>query len=72
MISSHQDSLYVDVETRSEMDIDDFYQVQNIKETIYSAQDNSFYIVTNKFQEKLGFFILKIDESNPGNGKFLI
>jgi len=31
-----------------------------------------FYILTNKYQEKLGFFVLKMNEDDPKEAKFLI
>jgi len=31
-----------------------------------------YYILSNKFEEKLGFFVFKMQESNPLKSKFLI
>jgi hypothetical protein len=31
-----------------------------------------FYILSNKYEEKLGFFVLKVNEQDPYNSKFLI
>jgi len=43
-------------------------------EIIFDYDDNVFYILTNKYEEKLGFFVLKIKENNPFNSdsSFLI
>jgi hypothetical protein len=43
-------------------------------EIIFDDDDNVFYILTNKYEEKLGFFVLKIKEGNPYNydNSFLI
>ena len=39
---------------------------------IYDEEESFYYILSNKFEEKLGFFIIKIEEMNPKNYKFLI
>ena len=36
-----------------------------IKELIYDPEDCVFYILSNKYNEKLGFFVLRMDEQNP-------
>jgi hypothetical protein len=43
-------------------------------EIIYDDDDQMFYILTNKYEEKLGFFVLKIKEGSPYNqdNSFLI
>jgi hypothetical protein len=41
-------------------------------EIIFDSDDDIFYILTNKYEEKLGFFVLKIKEDNPFNCSFLI
>jgi len=43
-----------------------------IKEIIFDTDEDDFYLLANKYREKLGFFVLKIPEINPLNGKFLI
>jgi len=72
MISSPEDSLYVNNITRAEKDIDELYSIASIKEIVYDKEDKAFYILFNKLEEKLGFYILKIDEEQPTKGKFLI
>lgn len=54
------------------MDIDEYYNISNIKEIVYDEEDGVFYILTNKYLEKLGFFVLKMREEDPKNSKFLI
>lgn len=34
--------------------------------------DNNYYIMANKYEEKLGFFIIKIHENTPEECKYLI
>ena len=57
------------------MDIDEKFEVTSIKELIYDHEDNLFYILANKCQEKLGFFILRINVAAlfcPTASRFLI
>ena len=42
-----------------------------MKEIIYDHEDAVFYILANKYQEKLGFFIIRMSETNPDDFKFL-
>jgi len=66
-----EDLFYVSLETRTEFDVDEHYELGALKEMIYDPTDKFFYLVTNKHQGKLGFFVLRI-ERNPAEGKFLI
>jgi len=36
-----------------------------VKEIVYDPEDGLFYLLANKYQEKLGFFVLRMPESNP-------
>ena len=43
-----------------------------IKEIIYDEEDQLFYFLSNKFEERLGFFVFSIREQDPLDHKFLI
>ena len=66
------DGIYVDIESRKEHDIDNEYNISNISEVIFDHEDRCFYILANKYQEKLGFFVLRMYEDDPTKSKFLI
>jgi hypothetical protein len=74
IVSSVNDGIYINKELNQEVDIDQEYNISNIMEIIYDDDDQMFYILTNKYEEKLGFFVLKIKEGNPYNqdNSFLI
>ena len=72
IVSSAMDGVYVNTNLNQEVDLDDTYIISNIMEIIFDHDDDVFYILTNKYEEKLGFFVLRIQESNPFNGSFLI
>lgn len=39
-----------------------------IKKIIYDEEDRVFYLLANKYDQMLGFFIIRMNEENPGNG----
>jgi hypothetical protein len=72
VIASMDDGIYINSKTKQEVDIDEQYNIGNIKEIIFDTDDDVFYILSNKYMEKLGFFVLKMHESDPLQCKFLI
>jgi hypothetical protein len=54
-----------------EIDLDELYSIGCMKEIIYDHEDGVFYILANKFEEKLGFFIIRMNEKNPQEHTFL-
>ena len=65
MTASQEDGLYVDTSLSFEYDLDDKYEISVIKEIVYDEEDQLFYLLANKYMEKLGFFVLKIKEGSP-------
>jgi hypothetical protein len=73
IIASTDDVLWVDIHAQSEADIDDIYNLGSIKSVLFV--DNKFYVLANKFDKKLGYFLLELPEHKPSNSekpKFLI
>jgi hypothetical protein len=54
------------------VDIDKTYSVSAIKEIIYDYEDQEFYILANKLEGLLGFFVFTICEKDPYSSKFYI
>lgn len=71
VISSPDDGVYIDLNERSEIDLDDKFNIGCIKEIIHDQEDGVFYILANKYDEKLGFFLLRMDDKDPENHRFL-
>ena len=57
VVSSVQDCLYVNQNNGQEKDIDDIYEISDIKEVKYDNSDHVFYILSNKQYGRLGFFV---------------
>lgn len=60
IVASMDDGIYINSKTKVEVDIDEQYKIANIKEIIFDTDDDVFYILSNKYLEKLGFFVLKM------------
>jgi len=39
---------------------------------IHDHEEGYFYVLANKYQERLGLFMIRIDEANPSNHRFFI
>lgn len=75
IVASQDDSLYINTQknqTMGQVDIDKLYDIKSIQEIIYDHEDNVFYILANKFQGKLGFFLIRVNENNPMDFTFIM
>ena len=61
VIASPEDAMYFNGHTDEEFDLDEFFSIGSIKEIKYDEEEDDFYILANKFEEKLGFFIIRIN-----------
>ena len=53
IIASSDDGIYKDMNKQVEIDLDDRFNIGCIKEIIHDEEDHVFYILANKFDEKL-------------------
>jgi hypothetical protein len=74
IIASTDDVLWVDVMKNKEVDIDDRFQLGDIKSLLY--MDKKFYVLANKYQRKLGYFLLELDirlaDAGPEKVRYVI
>jgi hypothetical protein len=63
MIASFYDVLWINLETDKELDIDNDFCIGNIRQII--NYEKSFYILANKSNKKIGYYLIQIDEDNP-------
>jgi hypothetical protein len=61
VVSSETDGIYYNCETGEEDDIDERFCINSIKEIIYDEVDSVFYVLANKYKEKLGVFLIRFD-----------
>lgn len=69
--ASPEDGIYVNLDKEQEEDLDELYNIGCMKEIIHDEEDGVFYILANKFDEKLGFFIIKMKDEDPNEHRFL-
>jgi hypothetical protein len=69
IIASPEDGFHINLKKTSgiETNISKHYEIDAIKEVIYDQEENQYYTLSNKFEEKLGFFVLKLSEKDPMN-----
>ena len=54
------------------IDIDELYNIDHIKQVIYDLEDQNFYILANKFENSHGFYIVKFNEEDPNDFKYIM
>ena len=55
--------LYLDIEKDQEVDIDNLYHIGDIRSVVHSNE--KFYILSNKCEKLLGYYLIEVDEQNP-------
>ena len=72
IIASHDDGIYYNHRNRKFVDLDQKFDISNIKEIIHDYEEKCFYVLSNKYQQKLGMFLIKFSESTPSEHKFIL
>ncbi len=67
VVAAIANGIYFNHNTRDQIDLDDLLQIKEIKEVIHAHEEGYFYVLANKYQERLGLFMIRIDEDNPSN-----
>jgi hypothetical protein len=70
MIASDSDALYIDVENYREIDLTDNEGIESIQNC--TCDEEHFYLVANKKEGLLGYFVLRLDIHKPGSIDYLI
>ena len=65
IVSSNEDALFVNLENKTEIDIDQQYGLQKIKDIEYDEEDKIFYVSSNMYMNKFGVYIQRIYEDEP-------
>ena len=75
MVASVEDGRYINLNKKQEFEFSRNVQgsvLDVIREIIYDEEEQQFIILANKFREKLGFFILTIQELDPKKVRFIV
>lgn len=63
IITSRKDILFVDIQTGLEVDIDEQENISDILNIV--GDDKYFYVLANKKDQLLGYYLLMVDIENP-------
>ena len=63
MVASFNDVLYINFAQDVEYDIDEHFQISNIRSIIYSTEEQKYYLLANKCQELIGYYVIELEES---------
>lgn len=72
LIASPEDGLFLDMKNKTEDHFMKDNEIESIKTCIYDEEENVYYVIANKYLDKMGFFVLKIDPKNSDNSPFII
>jgi hypothetical protein len=74
VVASPEDALYINLnrKRKKEVDLDNLHKIGLIKEIIYDDSSNMFYLLSNKYQGLLGFFVLKFPEDDCHDVTYLM
>lgn len=72
VVSSFTDGIYYNFKNKTEIDLDDQFNVLAIKAIIFDPKDNHFYMLANKFDQKLGVFLIKFHQDKVEQYSFLL
>ena len=67
MVATFYDVLFVDLVNHQEFDIDDQFHIGDIRSIVYIKK--SYYLLANKFQKLLGYYLIQIKENDPCNNE---
>ena len=65
--ASEKDGIYVNLKQNLEIDIDSEYGIESLREIIYDADDQSFFVLSNSYKNNLGIYLVKFYENDPYN-----
>lgn len=72
IIAESKDAIFYNIKKNIWIDLDEKYKIKSIKQVVYDYEDQVFYLMANRFQDKLGFFCIVFHEEDPDNFHFLM
>ena len=66
-MSSQTDGLYIDLKKGKEIDIDEAFNITDIKSIIYDDEEQEFYLLANRNNGIIGFFLMKFSIYDPSS-----
>jgi hypothetical protein len=71
-VASLHDGFWVNLKKNHDVDIDELFNIRGITQIIYDHEDQYFYLLANKKDDHVGFFLIKFEARNPAVYYFII
>tara|TARA_B110001450_G_scaffold143818_1_gene134555 strand:+ start:647 stop:916 length:270 start_codon:yes stop_codon:yes gene_type:complete len=65
IVSSQSDGLYINMKSGHEIDLDEAFEITDIKNILYDEEDQMFYLLANRKNGIIGFFLMKFPVGAP-------
>lgn len=65
MLASTNDGIWFNENTDEEVDLDETFHVDNIKDIVFDEEDQEFYFMSNKKNGMIGMFLVKFSGTDP-------
>ena len=65
VLASESDGYWYDQKSNKEVDLDVLFKIENIKSIEFDQEEKAFYILANKRNDLVGFFLIKFEETDP-------
>jgi hypothetical protein len=70
IVASNSEAIYVDINNFQEIDLDEMEELESIQNC--TCDGKYFYLMANKKERKLGYYILRLDLDKPGDIDYLV
>ena len=71
MLASQSDGIWINKKNNTEIDIDQEFDISDIKSLLYDEEDQVFYLLANRKKGIIGFYLMKFPVNDPTNVKNL-
>lgn len=65
ILATNTDVYYVNIEADYSVDIESEYHISEVRSVLYAKELRKFYILANKCDRLLGYYLIEIDEFEP-------
>lgn len=60
------------MKTGLEVDLDEEYEIQKLKQVIFDNDTDCFYVLANQRENKYGFYLVKIPQDDPFSYSYIL
>jgi len=71
LLASQSDGIWINKKNNTEIDIDQEFDISDIKSLLYDEEDQVFYLLANRKKGIIGFYLMKFPVNDPTSVKNL-